>query len=486
MPALRGSLEPWLKDEIEYRPWQLDGIRKLATMPSFLCADEMGLGKSLEALTVFAIDVFMGLYDSGIIVCPPTLIGNWIAEIEKFTRIPYMVLTGPKKKRNQIILEFSLMKGPKLLITNYEKIDLHLNALNKLKFGAAIFDEAHAIKTHDSNRTQAVHALQNGRSMLLTGTPMLGHVNDLWGLLYKIDPNNVPNYWSFVNQFAVFGGYKGQTVIGTKNERKLRAMLEKYMVRRLAKDHLDIDTPFIVQRLVDLTDEQRKVYNRIKQDMKVARPDEPEEDIEHDIVVNTRLRQVCTNLMEFTGEDISPKLDLCMEDDEQLFDEGKKVVVFTQFRENVARYIERHNKKYNSKKTKIPAFQLTGDVPQARRQPTVNEWAAVKGPAVIVCMFQVANLGINNMQQVCHNMAMLDKLYVPGLNEQAIARLVRLGQTQPVTVREYKARGTVEDRVDAINKQKIKTAARVVEKPPWRQQLKDKLIEMGRIEEVAS
>lgn len=479
----RKSMEPWLRDEVEFHPWQIVGIRTLARWPSFLLADDMGLGKSLQALVVFIIDVFMGLRSSCLIVCPPTLIGNWCDEIEKHTRIPYMVLDGSPKKRDQIILEFAAMPGPKILIIGYPKITKHVRTLNALRFDAGIFDEAHYIKGPTSKRTEACHALSNGRSMLLTGTPMLGHVSDLWGLLYKIDPNGTPSYWTFINRYAVFGGYQDKQIIGVKNERELRKRVENVMLRRLAKDHLNLDEPFIVPRKVDLSVEARRIYDKAKSDLKLERAEGATDDeIKNSLVKFMRLKQICSNTLAFNGKDDSPKLDLCMEDDADLFEQGEKVIIFTQFREMQESYVRRHTERYKTKDgPRIPVFQLHGDIARTSRVPIVKQWGAVNGPAVIVCMIQIASEGLNMVES--HEIGFLDKDFVPAKNDQCIGRSHRLGQIHPVRVREYMARGTVESRVETIIKTKRKLFGNIVENSPeWRKKLLQLLIENERFE----
>ena len=120
--AQRKSLEPYIKDDIQYYPHQVEGIRQLARRKSFLLADDMGLGKSLQALTVFAIDVHRGWASTCLVVAPVTLKGNWSDEIEKFTRIQHMVLEGTPAKRNKQLLEFAELDGPKILVVNYEQV----------------------------------------------------------------------------------------------------------------------------------------------------------------------------------------------------------------------------------------------------------------------------------------------------------------------------------------------------------------------------
>jgi SNF2 family DNA or RNA helicase len=122
----RKSMEPWLLDQVEFYDHQIEGVRDLARRRSFLLADEMGLGKSLQALTVFIIDIMRGWGESCIVVCPVTLKGNWEEEIKKFTRIPVIVLGqeyDPKKKetvklapakRAEQLIRFKNLTGPKI------------------------------------------------------------------------------------------------------------------------------------------------------------------------------------------------------------------------------------------------------------------------------------------------------------------------------------------------------------------------------------
>jgi hypothetical protein len=200
--AQRKSLEPWIYDTVQYYPHQIEGIRKLCRMQSFLLADEMGLGKSLQALTVFAVDVKLNISGSMIVVCPVTLRVNWSDEIEKFSSFKFVALSGTPVQRKKQLQEFASLPFPKILIVNYEQVTAHLAELNALKFDISCFDEAHYLKNHKAKRTIACQSLYAKRSFMLTGTPMLNHVNELWSLLYRIAPADFPKYWHFVNRYC--------------------------------------------------------------------------------------------------------------------------------------------------------------------------------------------------------------------------------------------------------------------------------------------
>lgn len=465
--AARKSLEPYIKDEIQYYPHQVEGIRELARRKSFLLADDMGLGKSLQALTVFAIDVHRGWAATCLIVAPVTLKGNWSDEIDKFTRIQHIVLEGTPAKRKKQLLEFAELVGPKILVVNYEQVVAHQQALDSMMFDVAVFDEAHYLKNPKAKRTKACLEVYSRRSFMLTGTPMLNHVDELWSILHRIDPAGFPKYWSFLNRYAVFGGYKDKQIIGVKNEKELTERLQAVMLRRLKSEVLDLPEVQIIERRVDLTSEQRKLYDEVVNEMRLPRWDEAEpDDIENALTKFLRLKQICATTYPFLREDISAKLDQVVADDLELLENGHRVVLFTQFRPVLACYAQR------MEKAGYPIFQLHGDVKKEIRSSIVKEWGMTSTPGVLACMLQVAGVGLN-MTQGRHG-AFVDKLFVPGLNQQAIDRLHRIGQseTQPVMIREYICRNTIENRVNQILRTKSKLFGEIVETDPdWKRKL---------------
>lgn len=470
----RKSLEPWIPDSIEYYIHQVKGIRKLARMKSFILADDMGLGKTLQALTVFAIDVYQEWHQTMLVVCPATLKENWADEIGEFTTFPYVVLNGPPKVRNEQLLNFMALAGPKILVVNYEQVIAHYDILEAIAFDIVCFDEAHYLKNHKAKRTKACLELFSRRSFLLTGTPMLNHVNELWPLLHRIDPPAYPKYWQFVNRFAVFGGFKDKQIVGVKNEKELHERLQKVQVRRLKKDVLDLPDVQYIERRVDLLPEQKKLYDEVIDELRLPQPDGEMTDIENALTKFLRLKQICGTTFPFTGEDHSSKLDLAIEDSTEFLTNGHKIVVFTQFRDVLSCYANRLD-------TAIPIWQVHGGIPQSDRQPTVKRWAESKEPGVLVCMLQVAGIGLN-MTASRHGQ-FLDELFVPGLNRQAVDRMHRIGAdlTQPVQIWNYICRNTIENRIRQILRVKTKLFGEIVEHDPeWKRKLIAELREQER------
>lgn len=488
-PSKRKSLEPFLKDEVNYYEHQITGVRQMARMQNFLLADDMGLGKSLQALTVGAIDFKRDTASSIIVVCPVSLRGNWADEIVKFTNLDYMLFGQGKNKvgkpkklspaaRSIQLQEFTQRPGPKILITNYEQIKPHLKELNKLRFDIAIFDEAHYMKNYKSARTKASLALLTIRSFLLTGTPMLNQVNELWPLLHKIAPHEYPKYWSFINRYCVFGGYQDKQIIGVKNEKELTQRLQGIMIRRLKADVLDLPEVQIIQRRVDLLDQQKDLYDKVIKELEINihGMDDPAE-IENALTKFLRLKQICGTTFVFTGEDNSSKLDLAIEDAIEIMKNGHKIVVFTQFRpvlEAFCQRLEDHGKKNPQEDFDI--WELHGGVPAPSRQGVVNQWSNDAGAGAIVCMLQVAGIGLNMVAS--RHALFIDKLFVPGLNQQAIDRLHRIGQneTQAVQVYEYICRNTIENRVEQILTTKKKLFGSIVNESDFTRRLVQALL----------
>jgi SNF2 family DNA or RNA helicase len=480
----RKSLAPWLADDVNFYDHQIKGIRWGIRQGSFILADEMGLGKSLQALAIFCADIKQGLSETMLVCAPVTLKMNWYDEIKRFTTVPVTVLgvedpeaeklkALPPKKRSEQIAVFAKQAGPRILIMNYEQAQPHLAELNKIRFDIRCFDEAHMLKNPKAKRTKACMAIRAMRTFCLTGTPMLNQVNELWSLLHMVDPGSFPNYWNFVNRYCAFGGYEGRAIIGVKNRTELVRKLENYQLRRLKKDVLDLPAVQYIQRKVELHPEQRVLYAQVADDMELILPKEVEpQEIENALTRFLRLKQICGTTAAIDGyPDNSYKLDMAVEIIEELVADGHKVVVFTQFRQVLACLQDRLQRAGI-----VDQFALHGDIPTDARAGVVAEWKAVAGPSVIVCMLQVAGVGLN--MTAARHAVFLDKLFVPGLNQQAVDRLHRIGasESQPVQVYEILCRGTIETRIEQILREKTTTFGHVVEEAGWKKKLVQALL----------
>ena len=449
----------------------------MITMRNVLLADDMGLGKSLSAITLFALDVYQGYSKTCLVVCPASLKANWENEFRKFTKQITISRIGQtsgtpsatKDAKRKVIEKFAALDEPRVMITNYEQVASMLEDYKKIRWDMVILDEAHMIKNPKAKRTRAVQALQTRRSILLTGSPVLNHVNDLWSLMRQVvGPDSMESYYRFVNRYARFGGWQDKQIIGVKNERELNARIQNIMVRRLKEDVLDLPEVVYTQRVIDLGKTQAKLYREIFNNMQLTKSDGEIEEIDNILTKYLRLKQVCGTTAAFIDKDDSGKLDAALWDALDILTGNKeKVVVFTQFRAIQEAFRLRLESARGKHAPKMgPAFNIYvihGDIDSDTRQEIVNQWADDPKPSIILCMFQVAGVGLN-MTAARYGL-MVDKLYVPDLNKQAVDRMHRIGadKTQPVTIIEYIARDTVEHRVEEILKQKSKVSKELLE-----------------------
>jgi SNF2 family DNA or RNA helicase len=463
--AERKSLKK-IKDSVDYYQHQAEGVRQMSRMTSFLLADEMGLGKTLQALTVTAIAFERGETNRALVVCPASLKGNWGDEIEAHTHFTYTILDGTPNQRRQQLAEFDR----DVLIVNYEQVTAHTAELVAMNFGIALYDEAQYLKSRRAKRTKAAFKLNFPRHFLLTGSPILNQIDDLWSLLHRIDPIEFPNYYTFVNRYAVFGGYMDKQIVGIKNEGELRERLARYMIRRTKDETLDLPEKQRIVTRLDMHPEQMRLYRQAVEELRIEAPGAATPfEIENAMVKLLRLKQICGTTATIPGHgDHSAKLDRAVEMIVEMIDSGEPVVVFTQFREVLRCLAERLDA------AKVGWRQLHGDIAIPDRQPVVRAWtedAKAGKPQALICMIQVAGVGLT--MTAARKVIFLDKLYAPKLNEQAEDRLHRIGQTDTVQIFELQMRNTVEQRIEAILRRKSSVFGTVVDtdNSSWKQKL---------------
>lgn len=437
-----------INDDIDFRQHQVDGVRRMIKMTGGLLADDMGLGKSLQILTVAAVAFQDEGLDKVLCVTPLSLKFNWSDEMDEHTTYSYHVLTGTPKQRLKQLEEFDA----DVLVVNYEQVVAHLGELNAMGFGFVLLDEAHYIKGHKTKRTKACHRLRIPRRWALTGSPVLNQVDDLWSILHFIDPVAFPKYWSFVNRYAVWGGYMDKQIVGVKNERELKEIVDRYMIRRTkAELGLSYKQPPVIEKL-ELSKKQKELYEQAKEELQIDIPNANPLEISNAMVKLLRLKQICGTTAAIEGhDDDSAKLDRAEEIIQELVDRGEPVVVFTQFRSVLACIVDRLEKRG------MKTYQIHGDVPGEERAGVVKMWtnwckSSGVEPAILCCTIQTAGVGLNMV--VSNHALFLDRTFTPKLNEQAEDRLDRIGQTKPVTIIDFEMRNTVEHRVRTINKTK--------------------------------
>lgn len=371
-----------------------------------------------------------------------------------------------KSKRTQGENAWHLDDGRPVGMACWRAVD----AINALKPDFIAYDEAHNIKNSQAERTKACLMLDAARHVPMTGSPILNQVDDLWTLLHRVAPDEYPNYWKFRNRYCVTAAAGRKTITGVKNEAELHRRLSAVMVRRLKKDCLDLPEKQYIPVVVDLTPTQRMMYDEALRDMVITIPGDPTPmEVENALTRFLRLKQICGSAGTIPGyTDESAKLDVMVTTAKEIIDSGEPVVIFTQFRQVLEFAVER------LRKAGILTWQLHGDVPMAERHGVITEWeqhAKAGMPGAIVCMYQVAGRGYN--MTVASKMIRIDKLWTPKLNEQAEDRIHRIGSKETCQYFDLICKGTVERRVEQINRAKTKVHRAVVEgdETAWKREL---------------
>ena len=433
---------------------QVEGVNLLVQRQNFILADEMGLGKSLQALTVAAVDFERGVADRILVVCLASLKYNWLDEIELRTNFRALVLDGSPDKRYKQLREF-VDDAYDILIVNYEQVVKHVGDFNDLGFDIVIYDEAHSLKTPTAKRTKASMGLSAVRHFMLTGSPMLNRPDELWTLLHRCDPGKFPHFWTFRGRYCKLHPVWQSKVIGTRNLDELREKIEPYITRRTKAEVLPwLPTKLPVkQEWLTLKPLQRRMYLEAEEELRITDPEGMTIlEINSALTKFLRHKQICSTtytIDETTDE--SCKLDRLAEIvDELCFENGESLVVFTQFRGVLSAIYRRLHEK-------LPTWVLHGDVKLSDRQERIRDWTrnAESGrPGILANMLQVAGVGLN--LTAASTVVFVDKLYVPKLNEQAVDRLHRIGQTREVQTIELLTRGTIERRIEQLLRGKDK------------------------------
>lgn len=331
------------------RPYQKQGTAWLHFLRENgfggILADEMGLGKTLQTLAFLRF--VRQQQPSGkpmLIVCPTSLVFNWLAEAKKFTpTLRVLALHGTERHA-----QFAQMEHHDLIITSYGLIRRDAGRYREFEFDTVVLDEAQHIKNRQTQNAQAVKAVRSTHRLVLTGTPLENSVLDLWSIFDFLMPGYLGAAKDFRERYEL-------PIIKAKSveaQQRLARRLRPFLLRRL-KQEVASDLPAKLEQVAfcELTSDQRQVYQQV---IEASRKEVLEAVgaqglAKSRMVVLTallRLRQVCCDLRLLKLEHVNPanasgKLDLFSELLEEVVDGGHRALVFSQFTSMLALLKER-------------------------------------------------------------------------------------------------------------------------------------------------
>lgn len=410
--------------------FQIQGVRRIKRFKGrALLADEMGLGKTLSSL-LYAEEEKDNI-KTIVVVCPASTKYHWEEEARKHLGMRAEVLSGrktPKYKRR-------LVNTSKLVIINWDILKDWIKHLLRLKPDLLILDEIHYAKTRKAQRTRAAKkmARRAKRVLGLSGTPLLNRPAELWQPLNIIRPDLFPNFtefgWEFCKPHKSFGKWQFD---GAANLDKLHDILETNLMIRRRKEDVFRELPKRRHYMIPMEIEDRPQYNRAvgeflgwlreQEGAGAARKAAAAEGLSH---IGYLKRLAAKLKMKFVLEWI----------DNFLEEADGKLVIFAHHKAIIKMMRDRY---------KDICVVIDGSVRDKKRQDAVRTFRTKKHVRLAIGNIVAMGTGTDGLQ-VANTAAFVELDWSPGVMDQAIGRIDRIGQKNHMDIYFLVARGTIEE-----------------------------------------
>lgn len=434
------------------RDYQREGASWMQFLREFglhgILADDMGLGKTLQTLTHILIEKESGRMDRpSLIVAPTSVLRNWINESIKFTpSLSLLLMHGQSRKG-----DFRHLKQYDLVVTSFPLLVRDADVLREQEWHIVALDEAQNIKNPKSQASQVCGSLKARHRLCLTGTPMENHLGELWSLFNFL----MPGLLSDADTFRQHYRNPIERDADVERQAQLRTRIQPLMLRR-TKDAVAKELPPKTEILhtIELGKAQTDLYETIRAAM--------DKRVREAIAVNgldrsqivvldalLKLRQVCCHprlLKQESAQGVEDSAKTAYLMDEmlpELIEEGRRILIFSQFTEMLA-LIEARLKKDGTHFVK-----LTGSTKD--REAPIREFQTGNVPVFLISLKAGgAGLTLTAADTVIH----YDPWWNPAAEAQASDRAHRIGQTKPVFVHKLICEGTIEERILTMQQKK--------------------------------
>ena len=441
----------------ELRPYQragFDWLARLATWAPGAClCDDMGLGKTVQAIALLLSRVSRG----PALVLAPTSVGfNWARELERFA--PSLAVSVFRGAATLGLLRDAASLGPgSVLVTNYELLVLYAEDLTAVRWGTLVLDEAQAVKNAATQRARVAAGLRVEFRLALTGTPVENRADELWSLFNVTLPGLLGSAEAFRERFGNALDRQHRGAVAQSLARAIRPFVLRRLKREVARE-LPPRTDVTVE--IELSSAEQALYARLRKsalDTLAGYHDGHAGQRRIQVLVALmRLRQAACHprLLDPASAIPSSKLAALLERVDELRAEGHRALVFSQFTTHLALVREALDSRG------VTYRYLDGATPAGARQAEVD--AFQRGQASLFLLSLKAGgtgLNLTGADYVIH----LDPWWNPAVEDQATDRAHRIGQTRPVTVYRLVARGTIEEGILALHKDKRELVAALLD-----------------------
>jgi len=411
---------------------QKEAIEKLAGSRRFILADDMGLGKTTSTI-IAALETGA---KKVLIICPASLKINWQREIENYSDRSVYIAEGKKFSTDSdfVIVNYDILKN------FHDMKDKSKSLLNQSEFELVILDEAHMISNPQAQRTKIInHYVKNiKRVWLLTGTPMTSRPMNYYNLLNIIESPVAQNWMAYAIRYCqgyqfTAGKRKVWNVTGASNLEELRDRTSKQILRRLKEDVLDLPDKII-----------SPVYLRLKSKEYEELMGEYYDWFDNKKDESSSLTVQFSKLMKVRKVIANEKTKQTIEFAENIIEQGKKVIIFTNFTDTLQTIYQHFGKQ---------AVYLDGSCTKPHRQHAVDEFQENEKIKVFVGNLKAAGVGLT--LTAAEVVIMNDLSFVPAEHAQAEDRAYRYGQKSNVLVYYPLYENTIEGAIyDILNHKK--------------------------------
>jgi len=441
------------------RPYQESGFQWLNYLNEVswggILADDMGLGKTIQTLTFLEHLKTKNGVLKAIVVCPTTLMYNWKNEINKFTpSLTHYIHHGGSRDKDGL-----LKNSIDIIITTYGTLRSDIKHLIEIPFDYVVLDESQAIKNPSSKVTKAATLLKSKNRLCLSGTPLQNNTFDIYAQMSFLNPGMLGSVEFFKQEFAI-----PIDKFGEKEQKEhLRKLLYPFILRR-TKEQVAKDLPAKTEMILycEMGKEQREIYDAYRNDFrdKIMGVVEKEGVNKSQLTILQglmKLRQICDSPAIVNEEEKFPNVSVKLEEIGREIQENisnHKALIFSQFLGMLALIKQR------LEELEIPYAYFDGSTTATDREKAIRKFQEEDTCRVFLISLKAGGVGLN--LTAADYVYIVDPWWNPAVEQQAIDRTHRIGQTKNIFAYRMICTDTVEDKILKLQEHKKLLAADLI------------------------
>lgn len=436
---------PSLGYEKELYDHQKEALAQMMYRRVTLLSFEQGLGKTLTSASFSKLLKI----NRTIVVCPTLVKWNWLEDMTNDWGYDPLLWTILDRVKSKCLYAFLTER---FVVVNYEMIEKYFDYLTRAKVDHIIFDECHLIKNTNTRRfkhsKKLVDKFPNARVTLLSGTPFTNRIVDMFGYLKIAKHPLGKSLVKFRSKYAITTGGRSTKVLGAKNVDDLRIKISNFMIRRKADECLDLPPLMIKNYYFDVGELEGEYKAKMEELAELKKEYDKLEGVEK-AKKGTEMKGNIHTLNRLASESkIRPIIKLI----DTLWEEGKKVIVFSGYTAPLDQLEEHY---------KDRAVKINGSVGAHKRQTLIDKYKKDPNCHVFLGNFKAAGVGINLVN--ANHVIFMNFPFTPDDLEQPYKRAHRIGQKEKVHVYYTIGRGTIDEHVYGIIKDKSRDINQLID-----------------------